>query len=792
MLAPVLQWLNNLRINAKIGIVIIPVSLITLAMATTFVVRAWQQARYAADLSLANRLSDYLLAAAGEYAKERGFSATVLTNPQDRATHQQIAIVRTKGDQYLDSATALLPTLIERYTVIAPYWNTVREQRATQEALRRQNDEIMLRSRADADYVQRWIGEQTQMVEHLHRLSQSLFVPDDDLALVLQYNDRVKNSLFCAAEFAGRERAIIAAAVSAGEALSREQLVRVMKFRGVVDEHLRIVLEFGQNPRATPALQSAIATMQQTFLQNFEKTRQAVYQASFQATPMTDSGKTSVTVRYPLSGAAWAEQSTIAINSIFAVVYVLSQEVARLSEEERRRNERNLYVGAAGFVLMTILLSLSLMFAGVLTRAMVKLSVAAKRIANGEYQKPLRKRSNDEIGTLAESFTMMAANIKASQDALHAEKQLAEEKQAEAERFAREAEQMRQYLSERAEVMLQAVEQFAQGDLTQRLAIIRSDDVGRLFEGYNNALDKVQQMLQRVVESTNETTTASVQITNSISQMSRSVYQQSFQANEIATASEEMSRVVVENARQSTLSAEKAQQTVETATTGAEVIQEMIDSMNSIATLVVQSARNVEALGDNTEQISVIAKTIEEIADQTNLLALNAAIEAARAGDQGRGFAVVADEVRKLAERTQTATKEIAQMIRHIQHDTHLVVKSMNEGAERVEQGRTLAGRASESLRVIIQRVEEISSIIGHLAASTEEQSATSNEITANMEAMSMVVAESAAVSEEVVRTAEHLSQLALSLQGLLKQFTVENRASVAELEGLQPVQRLM
>jgi methyl-accepting chemotaxis protein len=249
---------------------------------------------------------------------------------------------------------------------------------------------------------------------------------------------------------------------------------------------------------------------------------------------------------------------------------------------------------------------------------------------------------------------------------------------------------------------------------------------------------------------------------------------------------------VVENARQSTLSAEKAQQTVETATTGAEVIQEMIDSMNSIATLVVQSARNVEALGDNTEQISVIAKTIEEIADQTNLLALNAAIEAARAGDQGRGFAVVADEVRKLAERTQTATKEIAQMIRHIQHDTHLVVKSMNEGAERVEQGRTLAGRASESLRVIIQRVEEISSIIGHLAASTEEQSATSNEITANMEAMSMVVAESAAVSEEVVRTAEHLSQLALSLQGLLKQFTVENRASVAELEGLQPVQRLM
>ena len=78
----------------------------------------------------------------------------------------------------------------------------------------------------------------------------------------------------------------------------------------------------------------------------------------------------------------------------------------------------------------------------------------------------------------------------------------------------------------------------------------------------------------------------------------------------------------------------------------------------------------ITQLGQKSDQIGGITRTITAIAEQTNLLALNAAIEAARAGEQGKGFAVVAEEVRKLAEESQGAAATISALINEIQSET--------------------------------------------------------------------------------------------------------------------------
>ena len=77
-----------------------------------------------------------------------------------------------------------------------------------------------------------------------------------------------------------------------------------------------------------------------------------------------------------------------------------------------------------------------------------------------------------------------------------------------------------------------------------------------------------------------------------------------------------------------------------------EEITRRIQSANQQMAVLSSAMDDISA---NAQQITKIAKDIEDIAFQTNILALNAAVEAARAGAAGKGFAVVANEVKQLA-----------------------------------------------------------------------------------------------------------------------------------------------
>jgi hypothetical protein len=160
-------------------------------------------------------------------------------------------------------------------------------------------------------------------------------------------------------------------------------------------------------------------------------------------------------------------------------------------------------------------------------------------------------------------------------------------------------------------------------------------------------------------------------------------------------------------------------------------IARQITQTNDVVRVAVEEAQSTSGemttLADSAQKIGDIVKLIQTIAEQTNLLALNATIEAARAGEAGRGFAVVASEVKSLAVQTAKATEAIIGQILAVQGSTSSAV---------------------DSIRRITQRMHEIQHYASGVAASIEQQSAATSNISSN-------VASAAQAAETMTRGAD-------------------------------------
>jgi len=322
------------------------------------------------------------------------------------------------------------------------------------------------------------------------------------------------------------------------------------------------------------------------------------------------------------------------------------------------------------------------------------------------------------------------------------------------------------------------------------LPVLAEDEIGSTTAALNTMKNNLRGVIQSIASTAEHVASATEELSSSATLQSQSAQGQTDQAAHVATAMQEMSSTVLQVSENSNKAAESSRQAAETARHGGTIVENTLTKMRVIAGSVSGTARKMEELGKSSDQIGRIIGVIDEIADQTNLLALNAAIEAARAGEQGRGFAVVADEVRKLAERTTTATKEIAQMIKSIQDETRTAVTAMETGTKQVEEGVQSTAQAGDSLREIIRMAEEVGEMITHIATAATEQSSASEEVNNNMDQIAKLVKESATGAQESAKACQDLSELALDLQKMVGDFKLgEGKAAGATRPGVRSAQ---
>jgi len=330
--------------------------------------------------------------------------------------------------------------------------------------------------------------------------------------------------------------------------------------------------------------------------------------------------------------------------------------------------------------------------------------------------------------------------------------------------------------------MLEMVQEIAANNLALADMEIKSDDeIGKAGAALNQMKNNLRELIQAIAGTAEHVASASEEISSSATLQAQGAETQKDQAAQAATAMQEMSSTVLQVSENSSKAADSSRRAAETARQGGSIVNQTLTEMQSIADSVSSTARKVEELGKSSDQIGRIIGVIDDIADQTNLLALNAAIEAARAGEQGRGFAVVADEVRKLAERTTSATKEIAQMIRTVQEETKVAVSAMEDGTKQVERGVKSTAQAGDSLKMIIQASEDVGEMIMHIATAATEQSSATEEINNNMEQIARLVKESAEGAQQSAKACQDLSGLALDLQKMVSRFRLDGDRTHAE-----------
>ena len=316
----------------------------------------------------------------------------------------------------------------------------------------------------------------------------------------------------------------------------------------------------------------------------------------------------------------------------------------------------------------------------------------ASAVARGDLDETLDVKRNDELGILSSALGAMVANLKSM---IATSEQKSHEAQTQSEKAAnamREAEEARHEAEQaKKEGMRQAAEQLGS------IATALTEAAQLLLEQVGQAAGGSDKQRQR--------------------------------AENVAHAMGQMSHTVIDVARSATSAADSAEQTKHKAESGSQVVSGVLQAVADVDAKTVQLKSHMHELGETAQSISRIMGVINDIADQTNLLALNAAIEAARAGEAGRGFAVVADEVRKLAEKTMGATREVGQAVTAIQSGTEANIQSMEEASLSVSQSASLANEADAALQEIVSIAEITADKVQSIASASEEQSATSEEI---------------------------------------------------------------
>ena len=323
------------------------------------------------------------------------------------------------------------------------------------------------------------------------------------------------------------------------------------------------------------------------------------------------------------------------------------------------------------------------------------------------------------------------------------------------------------------DVFMRLVERIGQGDLTQRAATDRKDEIGDL----GRSLD---QMVKGLKEVASQTRLAAESVNTATAEILASTQQQAAATAEQAAAVQQANATMAEISQSGAQISERAKQVATAAeatstasASGLQSVRNTTSIMEGIREQAEAVAENVIALSEKTQAIGDIITTVNDISEQSHLLALNASIQAAAAGENGRSFSVVASEMKNLAAQSKQATVQVRAILGDIQKGITSSVMLTEEAVKRADSGRQQAGVADQTIRKLTENIEESVRAFQQIVGGSSQQQIGFEQVIHAFRNIGVASQQTATSTKQSEKAAANLSALAQELRGAVARYQI-------------------
>lgn len=450
-------------------------------------------------------------------------------------------------------------------------------------------------------------------------------------------------------------------------------------------------------------------------------------------TASEEAGKTRKEVTDLMKAGKWEEAEELLVGK-YAEAMQNCEDVADQAYEEAKQDAQDfdaqaaktrnsvmiIQLGIFALLFVAVLIIMSRITKGVVN-PVTELEAVAKNISSGRVKNEITYESEDELGSLANSFRITCQGLDSVVTDLR-----------------------------------RLMEEMSRGNFD-----IRTQAEEMYIGDFEPLLQSIRVMNSNLSDTLSKINDAADQVAGSSDQMSSAAQGLSQGATEQASSVEELAATINDISMQVSGTAEHAKTAREQVENAG---RELTESNESMAHMI----QAMQDISQKSSEIGKIIKTIEDIAFQTNILALNAAVEAARAGEAGKGFAVVADEVRNLASKSAEAAKNTTILI---------------EGSiQAVEEGTRIADQTAAALAATVESTECAVDTVAKISQAAEQQAQSIAEVTQGVDQISSVVQTNSATAEESAAASEELASQSQILKSLVGQFRLKREAHSKEM----------